>query len=112
MREEPVILHNTRAMNVNAQQYLLFSGFLYFVANVAVVTGYATGFLGHVPFSPLAAMRGLIALSCLIALAVPLLWWFSFRASVSGTTILLFTAMIVFSVLLDLVFYWLAMAAV
>ncbi len=105
-------LHNKRAMNVNAQQYLLFSGFLYFVVNVAVVTGYATGYLGHTPFSPLVAMRGLIAVSCLIALGAPLLWWFGFRASISGTTIFLFTAMILFSVLLDLVFYWLAMAAV
>lgn len=99
-------------MNDNAQQYLLVSGFVYLVVNAAIVIGYATGYLGHTPFSPLAAMRGLLTVSCLSALGAPLLWWFAFRASISGPTILLFTAMIVFSVLLDLVFYWLAMAAV
>ncbi len=99
-------------MSLNTQQYLLFSGFIYFVMNVVVVTGYATGFLGHTLISPLAAMRGLIALSCLIAFVAPLLWWCSFRTWTSGTTIILFTTMMVISVLWDSVCYWLAMASV
>jgi hypothetical protein len=47
-----------------------------------------------------------------IALVAPILWWFSFRPSISRITIFLFMAMIVFSVLLGLLFYWLAIAAV
>lgn len=99
-------------VKTNASQYLLFFGFIYFAVNVAIVTGYATGFIGHRLFSPSDAMTALIVLSVIISLASPLIWWLNFRPAVTTLTICMFSAMILGTILLNVIFYWLALAAV
>ena len=97
----------------NVQLYILFSGFLYFMANIAVIIGYASGcrYFRYYPMTLFEAIRTLIILSFVIVLISPVVWGFM-KHIVERTCLIMFMIMIVITIVFDFLFYGLASASV
>lgn len=85
---------------------------MYFVANVAVLAGYATEYFSHRFLTPVKAIEILIYFSLATTVATPVAWCLWLRLHVGVKCMVLLLVMNILAVVLNLLFYWLAIVAV
>jgi uncharacterized integral membrane protein len=95
-----------------AQGIMIGSGLLFFVANLSICIGYASGDIPHKPFKPEDALLGLMCVSLVLAVLSVGFYCAALRRLVSGWTIVFIVALMLVSAAVDLKCAMEAIAAV